>query len=64
MMLIMVLWVLISARLSKRAMLMLWHAFLVLGLLFAWWPILLFLVSKNPVRKMCQRRNILLIICV
>jgi hypothetical protein len=31
-MLVMVLWVLIFAKLCKRAVLMLWHAFLFLGL--------------------------------
>jgi hypothetical protein len=51
----MALWVLISATLFRRSVLVLWHAFLFLGLrifspppffFFAWWPPLLFLVSK------------------
>jgi hypothetical protein len=59
--LFMVLWVPISAMLCKRAVLMLWHAFMFLGLrlfplfffLLAWWLVLLFLVSifyiwRNP----------------
>jgi hypothetical protein len=52
--LFMVLWVPISATLPRRAVLMLWHAFLFLGLrffplfflfYFAWWSALLFLVN-------------------
>jgi hypothetical protein len=50
----MALWVLISATLLRRAVLVLWHAFLFLGLRFifppfffcAWWPPLLFLVRN------------------
>jgi hypothetical protein len=51
--LFMVLWVPISAMPCRRAVLMLWHAFLLLGLrffppffLFAWWRMLLFLVRN------------------
>jgi len=52
--LFMALWVLISATLFRKAVLMLWHAFLFLGLRFflpfflflAWWPPLLFLVRN------------------
>jgi hypothetical protein len=51
----MALWVLISATLYRRAVLVLWHAFMFLGLrffsppffFFAWWPPLLFLVRKK-----------------
>jgi hypothetical protein len=50
----MALWVLISATLFRRAVLVLWHAFLFLGLrsflpfflFLAWWPPLLSLVSN------------------
>jgi hypothetical protein len=52
--LFMALWVLISATIFRRAVLVLWHAFLFLGLgffsplffFFAWWPPLLFLVRN------------------
>jgi hypothetical protein len=51
--LFMVLWVPISAKLCRRVVPMLWHAFLFLGLrffpfflFFAWWLMLLFLVRK------------------
>jgi hypothetical protein len=49
----MALWVPISATLFRRAVLMLWLAFLLLGLrffpsflLFVWWPPLFFIVRK------------------
>jgi hypothetical protein len=52
--LFMVLWAPIFATLCKRAVLMLWHSFLYLGLIFfppffffAWWSPLLFLVRKE-----------------
>jgi hypothetical protein len=51
--LFMALWVPISATLFKRAVLVMWHAFMFVGLrffppffFFAWWPQLLFLVRK------------------
>jgi hypothetical protein len=51
--LFMALWVLISATLFRRTVLVLWHGFMFLGLrffpplfFFAWWPPLLFLVRN------------------
>jgi predicted membrane protein len=60
----MALWVPISATLFRRAVLMLWHAFLFLGLLFfpsfllfAWWPPLLFLVRNYCIHKKKEKRS-------
>jgi predicted membrane protein len=60
---VMVLWVNITAMLCKRAVLMLWHAFLFLGLrfslffLFAWWLMLLFSCTKISLKKIAANSS-------